>query len=98
MIDMYKVIWSTEAENDFLEIIQYYMEEVSETFARRLSSIIESKINSLDTFPNRTRIGREENTRELIIDRYPYIAIIKVDEENKEVLILNIIHTSKKYP
>ncbi len=95
---MYKIVWSTAAENDFLNILQYYMEEVSKELAKKISVTISRKVESLRFFPARTRKGRVKGTRELVIDRYPYIVVIAVNEEEKNVIVLNIIHTARKYP
>ncbi len=95
---MYKILWTTKSEKDFLEIIKYYKEEVSKNFALKFRNMLMKKIKSLENFPNRTRVLRVKWTREFIINYYPYVVVIKVDDKNKNVIILNIIHTSKKFP
>ena len=46
--------------------------------------------------PNAGRAGRVPRTRELIIDRYPYIVPYRVKRETVE--LLRFFHTARKWP
>ena len=46
--------------------------------------------------PMRTRMGRIKGTREYVLERFPYVAILRVLEDHVE--ILGLIHTSRRYP
>lgn len=95
---MYNIFWTSTAEKDLTEIILYYFEKGDSVFASLVFNKIKNEIETLAEFPNRTRIGRVKKTREFLIKRLPYIAIISIDENSKNVNVLNIIHTARKYP
>ena len=40
--------------------------------------------------------GRIDNTRELLVQRLPYVIVYEVFDER--VLILNIVHAAQKWP
>lgn len=52
--------------------------------------------NSLRTFPMLGHVGRRAGTRELVITRYPYLIIYRLDA--KKVRILAVVHQSRKNP
>lgn len=65
--------------------------------ARNVTAKILNSIEFLETFPLMGRIGRVENTRELVIPAIRIIVIYRFrDEFNLE--IAEILHTSQKYP
>jgi toxin ParE1/3/4 len=93
---MFKILWTEEAEEDLTNILSYYIEQAGIDIAKSIYDRIKIQVGTLNIFPERTRLGRVKDTREFIISRLPYIAVIEVS--NNTVLILNIIHTAKKYP
>ena len=93
---MFKVLWSEQAEIDLETILLYYWEQAGMRVAEAVYTRIRTQVAILETFPERTRSGRATGTREQVIGRLPYIAIVKVTDE--ALIILNIIHTAKKYP
>ena len=88
--------WKDSAEHDLAEIALYYTPEVSAAFALETVADIVAQIEGLSFFPLRTRIGRVEGTREYVISRYRYIAVVRVTQ--KFVEVHNVIHTSRQYP
>ena len=46
--------------------------------------------------PNIGRVGRISDTRELVISQYPYIVAYR--EQNGDVEILAVVHTSRRWP
>ncbi len=86
------------AEQDLTDILLYYADKVSILFANKMLVKIKEETESLHIFPNRSRKGRVAGTRECVINHLPFIAIITIDEASKTVTVLNILHTSRKYP
>lgn len=75
--------------------IEYVARDDNE-IARKIFVYIMERISDLEKHPNAGRQGRVFGTRELVIDRYPYIIPYRVREDIVE--ILRIFHTSRKPP
>lgn len=93
---MFKVAWTDEAEQDLENILTYYLEETGLRLADAIFVRIKEHVGSLKLFPHRCRPGRVANTREYVLHRLPYIAMVHVGEDT--VSVLNVIHTARKYP
>ena len=91
-----RVEWSTHAVSDLKAISDYIEQDRTLETANRVTRTIYESAQSLRTMPFRGRIGRVENTRELVIPRLPYIVVYRVFEER--VLILNIVHGARRWP
>ncbi len=92
----HQIDWKDTAEQDLASIALYYTQEVNAAFALEMIADMVAQIESLCFFPLRTRIGRVEATREYVISRYRYIAVVRVTATTVEVH--NVIHTSRQYP
>ena len=57
---------------------------------------IEEQISQLVLFPKSGRIGRIEDTRELIINRTPYIAAYQIIDD--KVIVLRVLHCAEIWP
>ena len=89
-----KIRWTKLAEED-LECIQIYIFENNPKAAKEVVLHIIYKIESL--IPENTaigRLGRVLGTRELVINKYPYIVPYRV--KDNEIHVLRILHTSRK--
>ncbi|MFM2344387.1 MAG: hypothetical protein RLZZ210_997 [Pseudomonadota bacterium] len=96
---MYQIFYEEEAETDLIEIIIFYSESRGIEYGRQINNIILSSVKSLEKMPFRSRQSDLiPNVREFLIRKLPYKVFIKVDDETKKVFILNIIHTSRKFP
>jgi len=87
--------WSPEAAADFDSIIAYLLEH-NPSAADRIARTIYSAISSLDTFPNRGRLGRVEGTRELVLAPLPYIVVYRGLSDAVE--ISRVLHSSQRWP
>ena len=96
---MYEIIYEPEAEFALLEIVLFYVEKSGLDFGESINNRICEYIKRLEKMPFRSHESSlVPQTREFLIEKLPYKAFLKVDEENKKVFILNIIHTSRKFP
>lgn len=93
---MFAVQWTQEAEEDLDNILLYYLENAGELVAESIFGRIHAQVGSLQMFPERCRIGRVPGTKEYVISRLPYIAVVKI--EPGTVWVLNVIHTARKFP
>ena len=90
-----RVRWTSDAADDLERISEYIAEDRPET-ARRIALDIIQSVDALETFPNRGRPGRVEDTRELVLAPLPFIAVYEVGEQ--EVQVLRILHGAQQWP
>jgi toxin ParE1/3/4 len=84
-----RVRWTPDAADD-LEVISRRIAETSPEAALRIVRTIYRGIQSLGVFPRRGRIGREGDTRELVLTPLPYVVVYRIREE--QVQVLRIYH------
>ena len=92
---MKRLRWTPDAAAD-LERIRQYLDEHSPLYAQRTVLELYEKIRSLKTFSNLGRVGREANTRELVVSSLPYIVVYRVNEHAIE--LLHIHPTAHDWP
>jgi addiction module RelE/StbE family toxin len=91
-----RVEWSQPAVADLQRISGYIEQDRSLETANKVSRVIYDAVQSLRTMPYRGRLGRVDNTRELLVQRLRYVIVYEVFDER--VLILNIVHGAQKWP
>ena len=92
-----RIVWQDEALNDFEEIIAYYRQEAGPIVAELMEASMLSQIENLKTIPLKIRVSeRIAGARELVMQRLPYIAFVRVTDET--IQIINIVHTAKMLP
>ncbi|MBP9718930.1 MAG: type II toxin-antitoxin system RelE/ParE family toxin [Candidatus Levybacteria bacterium] len=89
-----KIVWLLSAQQDLESLTDYIVEDNPRT-ALEIFTIIKHTIEKLAIFPFAGREGRVENTRELVIPQLPYIVVYQTV---KEIRILAVLHTSRKWP
>jgi toxin ParE1/3/4 len=77
--------WTKEAVAN-LERISLYIAEDSFDDALKTVNRIYERIEQLSAFPQRGRVGREPDTRELVLSPLPYIVAYRVKESTVEIL------------
>jgi addiction module RelE/StbE family toxin len=87
--------WSWFAQSD-REAIFDYIEADSPQAAINVDDRIRQQIEELIKFPKIGRPGRFDGTRELIIQRTPYIAAYRI--AGKTIRILRVLHTAQMWP
>lgn len=82
---MTRIRWTQAAAED-LQHIKDYLTENHPQFAE--STVLEhyETIRSLKTSPLLGRLGRMKGTRELVLERVPYIVVYRVNEQAVEIL------------
>lgn len=88
------ILWLKSAERDFDDLVNYIAEDNPQSSVRIFHTIAKC-IERLSRYPSLGREGRVEQTRELIIPQLPFIVVYTV---TKEIRILAILHTSRKWP
>jgi toxin ParE1/3/4 len=87
--------WSQFAQAD-REAIFDYIEADSPQAAITVDDRIRQQIEELMKFPKVGRPGRIDGTRELIIQRTPYIAAYRI--AGKTIRILRVLHGAQMWP
>lgn len=90
-----RVIWDSRAL-ERLETIGSFIARDSPLAAVRTVERIFDAVDELATSPFRGRSGRVTGTRELMIQRTPYIVVYRVRDELVEVLAIQ--HSAQRWP
>ena len=87
--------WTRRALKRLDEIGEYISAE-NQSAARKVVVELASKAELLKEFPETGRIGRVDQTRELVFSNLPYNLVYRITQD--EIQIVTIIHTSRKWP
>ncbi len=87
--------WSEPALKDRDEIFDYIERDSPQT-AADVDLRIREQVGTLVKFPAAGRLGRVRGTRELVINRTPYIAVYRVRRE--EVIVLRVLCGARSWP
>jgi len=90
-----KLEWSEAAQAD-RDAIYDFIDANNPRAAIAVDDRIEEAVERLIRFPMSGRIGRMDGTRELVIDRTPYIAAYRVADET--VRVLRLLHGAQEWP
>lgn len=86
--------WTKAALADVDEIVDFIFSE-NPAAAIEFEQLIQESVNNLANMPYLGRIGRIENSRELIFHANYFIAY---ELENGKIKILRVLHCRRKYP
>ena len=78
--------------------IDDYLKARNPAAAKRVLAHLRNRIFGLSDFPYRFRAGAIEGTRERVDERYGYIIVYAVDEDEDAVRILSIFHGAQDRP
>lgn len=87
--------WSAYALADRIAIFDY-IEADSPRAAVAVDNRIREQVETLAQFPQSGRSGRIEGTRELVINRTPYIVAYRITGDT--VRILRVLHGARRWP
>lgn len=97
---MYTVVYEPTAEKDLFEILQYYEKQGGQILAKIIYDKIINATDKLAVFPESKPTSEDyyPDTRVLVIQKLPYKAFFRINENNKTVHVISIIHTSRQFP
>jgi toxin ParE1/3/4 len=90
-----KILWSPTAIAD-LRAIRAYIAKDNPTAAHRVALSVRDAVERLAQFPNSGRVGRVEETRELVIAGLPFIAVYTASRN--KISIASVLHGSRNWP
>ena len=91
-----RIRWTRPAAADLTQISDYIEKHGSPAAARRVALSICQRIGTLVEFPELGRTGRRSDTRELVFNDLPYLAVYRVGKNAIE--ILRILHGAQEWP
>jgi addiction module RelE/StbE family toxin len=90
-----RIRWQHDAINDLIQVRRFIAMDNPST-AARVADRIRSAVPELADQPGMGRPGRVPGTRERVLVDVPYIIAYRV--EGNGVVILRVLHTSRKWP
>ena len=91
-----RIEWSPDAVSDLETISEHIEQDRGLEAANRVARAIYNAVQSLRAMPYRSRMGRVEGTRELVVPSLPYLVVYQVSQER--ILVLSILHGAQKWP
>ncbi len=92
---MTKVIWFKAAVND-LKCLKDYISQDDPNAAKQVVARLKEAVDLLSQQPGIGRLGRVPNTKELVVNKTPYILPYRVRDNKIE--ILRVLHSSRQWP
>jgi len=90
-----QIRWQDDAINDLLQVRRFIAMD-NPSAAARVADRIRSAVPKLADQPGLGRPGRVPGTRERVLAEIPYIIAYRVEENS--LVILRVLHTSRKWP
>lgn len=92
-----RIGWTDEALDDLGGLVAHHLEVASPWVADTVRQRILAAIADLMTFPERIRASeRVPGARELVVPKLPYIVFVQVTDV--ALIVLNIVHTARRFP
>lgn len=86
--------WGEDALSDLRTILRF-IQERNPSAADDAADEIDKRVDQLRSFPRQGRAGRVSGTRELVVK--PTYVVVYTENEN-EIAILRVLHTSQQWP
>lgn len=82
--------WSIIAKNDIVAIAKYFKDKSLESATNIINTIF-NMVSRLNDFPLSGRLREETGTREIVINKYPYIVSYIIKEN--DIIIVRVLHS-----
>ncbi|MCV9910487.1 type II toxin-antitoxin system RelE/ParE family toxin [Brucella sp. HL-2] len=92
-----KLVWLTRARADRTDALNYIAEENPRAALSQLDEI-ERQTDILINYPDMGRVGRHRGTRELIVNRTPFVIVYRVRPRAQRIEILRLLHGARQWP
>ncbi|WP_145615560.1 MULTISPECIES: type II toxin-antitoxin system RelE/ParE family toxin [Nitrospirillum] len=91
-----RIVWTIPALRDLTSIQAYIAQDSPSAAAQQIEAVIASVSDLLARFPQAGRNGRRANTRELVIQKTPYLVAYRLRGDT--VAILRVLHGRQRWP
>lgn len=92
-----KIVWLPQAQANRMDLIAYIAQENPRAALDQLDEI-EQQIDRLLDYPEMGRVGRKHGTRELVLNRTPFVLVYRVQLKLQSIEILRLLHGAQKWP
>lgn len=92
-----ELVWLRRALEDRDTHLDYIAEENPEAAVSQ-GDEIDRQIDLLPSQPDMGRAGRKKGTRELVINRTPFILVYRVKHRAKRIELLRLLHGAQQWP
>ena len=92
-----RIVWLPLARANRTDAIAYIAQENPRAALDRLGEI-EQQTDRLADYPEMGRPGRKRGTRELVVNRTPFILIYRIRPRVRRIEILRVLHGAQKWP
>ncbi|MGH8142192.1 MAG: type II toxin-antitoxin system RelE/ParE family toxin [Steroidobacteraceae bacterium] len=92
-----ELLWLRRALKDRDAQLDYIAEENPEAAVSQ-GDEIDRQIDLLPSQPDMGRPGRKKGTRELVINRTPFILVYRVKARAKRIELLRLLHGAQQWP
>lgn len=92
-----RIVWLPAARDNLAQAIDYISRE-NPAAALDVLDEIECQSDRLADHSDMGRMGRVRGTRELVINRTPFILIYRVQTIRRQVEILRLLHGAQNWP
>jgi addiction module RelE/StbE family toxin len=90
------IVWTASALQDIHDAYTHIAES-NERAAERINAAIFAAGESLSHFPRRGRHGRQNGTRELIVQSTPYYLVYRIRRDGA-IIIRRVMHMARDWP
>jgi addiction module RelE/StbE family toxin len=90
-----RIQWDSRAVDDLRDILDY-IDERNPTAALKTYQLISGSVSQLATHPFIGRVGRVEQTREMIVNGTPYLVAYGLDKDT--VTVIAVLHSARRWP
>lgn len=92
-----RLVWLARARADRTDAIAYIAEDNPRAALNQLDEI-ERQTDSLIEYPEMGRVGRKRGTRELVVNRTPFIIVYRLRPRAQRIEILRLLHGAQQWP
>jgi toxin ParE1/3/4 len=92
-----RIRWSHSARRDYRDVVEW-LNDRNPAAASRIADAIENRLAMLAMMPRMGRVGRLEDTRELVIPRTPYLIIYQLEGADDQITVLRLLHGARRWP
>lgn len=92
-----KLVWLARARANRTDAIAYLAGENPRAALDQLDEI-ERQTDMLMDYPEMGRVGRKRGTRELVLNRTPFIIVYRLRPRAKRIEILRLLHGAQQWP
>ncbi len=92
-----KLVWLAQARANRTDVIAYIAGENPRAALDQLDEI-ERQTDMLIDYPEMGRVGRKRGTRELVLNRTPFIIVYRLRPRAQRIEILRLLHGAQQWP